>query len=360
MDDSQKLKDYTNKIDKVMKYTDNDINRAKEIVQGNFKDVVVIKARITSDAQGTSGAALIFLHTLKHNLLDKISILVDNLDCVNKFHVDASWLEFFKLIDEGMNKKEFNAQKMTKLDSEMQKELTGPIVAQMLSKIENKDITSVTVHLEKISTYAFGNNDYIFQISYEEMTSLEYEEIVKTAAHARQQKEGLENKKKFEKNEEKNKKPISDDFTKKKDALLSDGNTVINGSFNLSPIKGKFISELQIGHRVGVKIDDEDKRALNVVKQLGLMTPEGKIKSTKGKVIFFNKDGNGYNIIVQISPLVLVSITAEEELKIENFTLLQEGTSKPKKKSKGATPVIIISSILTLVIIVLLIIFLTN
>ena len=128
---------------------------------------------------------------------------------------------------------------------------------------------------------------------------------------------------------------------------------ILKGESSLSPIKGRFISEIRPGDVISGRIKDATQKAMNVVRQLNLMTPEGRVRKTKGKVLFTKKNEQGFIIFIQIAPLVTLEILEEEEeVKIECFT----GTEPAKKKKNSVLPIIIVSSIITAILVFVLIV----
>jgi len=350
MEDIKDLKAFTQKIDKIMKYTDNDINRAKQVVQGILKDFVVIKGKINIERNNESGLFIIFFHKYKHYLVDKYSVIQEGS---NLFSVDIkkSFLDFFKEIDIRLNTESHQKEKVSKINIQFEKEFSPAIISQLLGKLENRDLTSVTIQMKNIFSYIFGRDSNVFvQLEYEEISSLEYEENIKEHIMLREQEKVKieESIKKVEEGEKE-----KDELSELKNNLINEGNIIVNGELSLSPIKGKFISELTVGEVIAVKINDTSQKAINIIKQLNLITEDGKIKKVKGKIIFLKKTEKGYQILVRIAPLVILEITEEEEIKVECFTPIQNQASKTKKgkKEKDNTKIIIIYSIVSSIVV---------
>ncbi|HOJ49739.1 MAG TPA: hypothetical protein PKW55_02905 [Spirochaetota bacterium] len=352
MEEKKELKAYTEKLDKVMKYTDNDINRAKQIVQGILKDFLVIKGKINIENQNESGLFILFFHKYKHYLVDKFSAIQTGQKILSTLEIKDSWLLFFKEIDNIISNQEYQKEKVSKINIQFEKEFSPAIISQMIGKIENRDITSVTIQIENIFSYIFGRDAGVFvQIEPEDITSLEYEENVRELIHNRELEKTRidETIKKVESEES-----LKDEVTETKNSLINEGNIILNGELSLSPIKGKFISELSVGDIIGVKINDTSQKAINIIKQLNLITEDGKIKKVKGKIIFLKKTEKGYTLLVRIAPLIILEITEEEEVKIECFTQTPTEKTKGKKKQgkdKSNTKLIIISSIISSIIV---------
>jgi hypothetical protein len=361
-EESDKLKDYTGKINKVMKYTDGDIQRAQKIIQGNLKDFLVIKGKLLFEEKEESGLFLLFFHKYKHYLVDKYTVLQDNTDLSSKVSLTDSWNEFFAEINQILDTDQYIKDKVTRMNTQFEKEFSSAIISQMIGKLENRDLTTVTVQMENICSFALGDKNFFLQIDYEDMTSLEYEEIVK-AAYFRSQRKMAQEAKEAEKKkaEAEPKSEETDEVAQERNRLMQEGNAIVNGELSLSPIKGKFISEVAPGDVISVRIKDSSPKAINIIKQLHLFTDEGKIKKTKGRVLYRKKHEAGFSLFVQIAPLVVIEVTEEEEIKVEHFPPQgqQSGkTGKKKKKEANNLPIIIISSVITAIIVLILIVFL--
>lgn len=350
MEESLKLKEYTDKLDKVMKYNDGDMTRAKQVVQGILQDFMVIKGKMLSEQSSESGIFLLFIHRFKHYLVDKVSIIKDNKEFVANILPTDPWRDFFAEIENSLTTQDYLKDKVTKLNQEWEKEFRPAILSQMLEKLQNKDLTSATIQLEKICSYAFGKGDFLLQMDFEEIPSYDYDDIVKSAFLKIEEKKREKEKPPVEAPVEKA--PTTDEIELFRRKLASEGNVILKGDTSLSPIKGRFISEIRLGDVISGRIKDASQKAMNVVRQLSLITPEGRVRKTKGKVLFTKKSEQGYVIFVQIAPLVTLEILEEEEVKIECFT----GIEPTKKKKSSVLPMIIISSIITAILVFFLII----
>ncbi|HCL56680.1 MAG TPA: hypothetical protein DHW82_06685 [Spirochaetia bacterium] len=355
-DEAQQLKDITTKIDKIMKYVDGDINRAKKIVQGTLKDFMVIKGKLLSEKNSMSGIFLLFLHKYKYYLVEKFSIIKDNLTFSNSFSIADSWKSFFVEVNSTFKTNDYKKDLVTKMNVVFEKEFRPAIISQMVERLENKDLTYVTIQMEKMVSFAFESNDFLLQIEPEDTTSLEFEEIVRPAMLLAQENDIKEKTKDIPA-------PIEDETEIKKTALIAEGNVFLKGEFSLSPVRGKFISELSINDPVGLKIIDGSAKAFNIIKQLNLLTPEGKIKKAKGQVIYFKKTQDGFKVFIQIAPLIIVEILQEEEVKVDVLTPTNQGDNsgsgkKKNQKNSNALVITVIASVMTaFLIFILLLIF---
>lgn len=326
------------------------MTRAKQVVQGILQDFIVIKGKMLSEQSSESGIFLLFIHRFKHYLVDKVSVIKDNKEFVANLLPTDSWRNFFAEVENAMTKQDYLKDKVTKLNQEWEKEFRPAILSQMLEKLQNKDLTSVTIQLEKICSYAFGKGDFLLQMDFEEIPSYDYEDIVKAAFLKIEESKREKEKPPVETSTENTLTTDEIELFRKK--LNAEGNVILKGESSLSPIKGRFISEIRPGDVISGRIKDATQKAMNVVRQLNLMTPEGRVRKTKGKVLFTKKNEQGFIIFIQIAPLVTLEILEEEEVKIECFT----GTEPAKKKKNSVLPIIIVSSIITAILVFVLIV----
>lgn len=346
-DESQKLKDYTDKINIAMKYNDNDMTRSKKIIEGSLKDFIAIKGKLFSKTNSKNGLFLIVLHKYKYYLLDKFSIFQDKGNESGTLNITDSWKVFFPFINEIIEKGDYLKDEVSKLNIGFEKEFRPAIISQMIEKFENKDLTYVTIQLEKICSYALGTNDFILQIDFENITSVEFEEIIKNAINEKRNKEESFSNEEIEKKLAQSNDPIEIE----KNKLLAEGNVFFKSEISLSPIKGKFISELISGDIIGCRIIEKTPKAVNIIKQLNLLTPEGKIKKIKGKIVFVRKTEKGFSVFIQIAPLVIAEVLEEEEIKVEHFPKVGEEQAKKNQKNKNSSlAVIIVSSVVTAIV----------
>jgi hypothetical protein len=86
---------------------------------------------------------------------------------------------------------------------------------------------------------------------------------------------------------------------------------LVKGSLVLSPIKGKNISELAVGHRVMISIIDNDDKAVELLQVFNAYNEDGTTKPIVGRIVSINHTTN-YEIYAVVARGIYARIVEDE------------------------------------------------
>jgi len=302
----QSLSDQTKKINIAQHYTHGDMDKARQMVSGAYRDLYVIKVRFSSST--LYGAFIVFFnHIYKHiasvQILVSPSYAVLNLDPSNEWQIYDR--EIKELLDEGeydqVLVRGFRDRLNTMFSMVELNELARYLEARNEIAIDNMIRKAIqnTLSLQRVDTNVY----------YQSTSSLEME--LKSVSSIKLSQDVIDGK-------QEKKEPAApyahEQQTAKEPRVGVDGvKLILNAALILSPIKGKYIHRLAPGDRIKISIVDNNPQAIRVAKALDAYEDEtfkpvvARIKSVDYVA------GAGYRIFAFIARGIVVDITEEEE-----------------------------------------------
>jgi len=337
LDSSKKLKEMTEKIDKILKYTGNNIELARKVARGELKDICIIKGKVNFPKKQEQIVYLIYLNKIKKSLID-ISAVYNAKEMPTP--IGDSWKIFYFKINDCFDRNDFIDDKVKKVFQVLQKELDGGLIHHILQLTEKKDIDEISLLFHKMISFSFNEKDFISNIHFEDETSIEYENTVKSKPLADENEISFES---FDQPDD-HLSP-ADQINAFRDHLSLEKNILVKGEYILSPIKGKFLSEVKRGDQVAIKVSALPE-STEVIKQLDLRDSNGKIKAVYGKVVFIKKLDFGFKAFIKIAPFVIIETRTEPEVKVE---AILEDSTESLSMNKGKWKFIVFVAIAALI-----------
>lgn len=344
LDNSEFVKQETElkkRIDKARLYTDGDMVKARKMAEGNYKDVSVLKMTFKCNDVNYTGMIAIFINTEK-NTLNQFFDVVTKTEDLEGDNTHLPWREFVTTVLRKIYSEKNEINITSKLKHELEKELTPALVGVLSEKIIARDTISINVQFEKMISFVFRSNDVNIKIDFEKTSSLAVDEAIE---EIRKEITQSSSKKEETKKEEPVSKPQTIDQKMDRE-LLEQGNRIIGCKLVLSPVKGKYVSELKEGNKIKVKVKDKSANALKIAEKLGWLK-DGKMKPGEVIVRTRIKKSNTNIIYVNIAPNLIGKITEEEEVRVE----VLDDVSSPQKGKGGFSKTILVWVLIILVII---------
>ncbi|MCP4133472.1 MAG: hypothetical protein GY754_21060 [bacterium] len=348
------LAEQTKKIDFALFYTHGDMDKAKEMVAGSYKDVFAIKANISTSS--IYGAFLLFFN---HNFCASPHVLaiISTSFKVGDLKTTVPWrqyeMEIADLVKEGDHDAVLGKQLQEGLTSYFSIQFDEEHAANELqSLLQRGDDIGVGHLFQRFIESKIGFQNVSVSVDSDEISSIDMEFLSKTSEKVNprdlpSQKAKDEEKKKMKKIEK-----MEGEGEEEEDPL--DSKTVkliLMGSLILSPIRGKDISKIIAGDKVKIKIVDENPKAISVAKAFDAYD-DGEIGPIGGRVISIKMRGDGgYSIVVIIAKGIFVKIEEDEG----NIKVLMDTASSVKPEKETASTVSVPFLILLVVIFVILI-----
>ncbi|MGL4368580.1 MAG: DUF4899 domain-containing protein [Spirochaetota bacterium] len=319
------LSEQTKKINIALFYTNSDMEKAKQMVAGAYKDVIAFKVKFTSSSQ--YGAFIVFFNSIQFRFIDSLFVVsndylvsnIDNMQDWRLFEKDISTsranISDFRLINE--------------LKDKIDKAFTSAI-CMSVAKLAEKDTTQLSHIMQKMIQECTGLQrvDVSFEIARISSLEMELDSIttrkIDTMAAAAA-------------DEAKQEQPATEAVPSDPDEPKPGANgirAILRSSLILSPIKGKHISELVIGDRVMVSLVEMNDQSKSVAKAFNAYDEENsRILPIPARVKSLRYiEGTGYKIFVVIAKGILGQIIEEEK----NIKIMMDPATQAEEKAQAA------------------------
>lgn len=291
------LNEKTKLIDIAMKFTYGDMNKAKEMVAGQYLDVIAVKGRFHVDKKGYSGAFIAFFNFIHEYISNITSIISSKSALYEKTRVFDDWKLMYRDIlkeKEGPDMLDSQNFNYFLMDSFIGYDVFPDVKEQKLD-----DLTSTVT---EIISKSFNIPSIKCQIEFEPTSSLAI-----TVAGISIDVPGME-KKEAEVTAEEN------DETAK---IESEAKYVIEGRAVLSPVRGTNVSELKPGDKIKVILPGTDMVSEKIIKLLNAYDDESQRVPVTGRLKAKVPDNkNGYILYAFVAKGVLAKIIEEENVKV--------------------------------------------
>lgn len=298
MDDAHyaSLNDQTQLINKALKYTNGNIEKATQMAAGLLQDVAVVKCRIRCSKVG---AVYIFMNVEQKYIININSLITTYFEIYNKIRIFDAWKQFYNTFGDMAA----DLGGLTDESSSFTHYLTDAVEGYDLyepARMQNIQALS-ELFQEIIDKYFSENTDC--QVEIEKTTSLILES------------EGIPME--LPERESEEEEVLAPDEMKMRE-IESQVEFVVPGSVILSPVKGKNINEIKQGERIVIMLNGKDAISDRIARMFNAIAPDGKYLPVKARVKEkMNLSGGGYALYALVARNVLVKIVEEENVKIE-------------------------------------------
>src|SRR4030042_5909335 len=90
------LKDVTKQIQIAKKYTRGDIGKAKDMVAGQYQDIIVVKGKFLVEKKGLSGLFLAFFNYIQEYIANVTAIISSKPALFDKSRIFDDWISLHK------------------------------------------------------------------------------------------------------------------------------------------------------------------------------------------------------------------------------------------------------------------------
>lgn len=302
------LSEQKKRLDIALFYTHNDMEKAKNMISGVYKDLYAIKIKFS--ASTTFGGILFFFNIPYSSLMNSL-VIISHSYLVDDLKTKLEWREFEKQMDE-LNKSGNHDNEMT---AKMKSELAQAFIMQLganqrgneLKKyLELNDEIAANRVIKKFITDKFGFQNINLSVDYQQISSLDME-IYSTSSKKIDMESSHEKEKK---KEEPGIEPLEDE---EEDIDKKEAQLILRGNLILSPVKGKIISSLVVGDRIRINLDSANSKAITVAKAFNAYD-DGNILPITCRIVSIRRllEG-GYKIYCILAKGIYVRIDEEEE-----------------------------------------------
>ncbi|HOW84233.1 MAG TPA: hypothetical protein PK573_16840 [Spirochaetota bacterium] len=336
------LSEQTKRLDIAAYYTHGDMDKAKKMISGAYKDIYAIKITFSSSIYG---AALVFYNPTYAIMYPPYLIVTPSFS-VDDMKTTVSWRQFEQEITENLDKKEHDDVLVAHMKDELAMGLNLEFGVELKRLIEMNDEIAINRHFMKVVQNRLGFQKLNISVDFEPTSSLEMELDSKSSKKLDPRELGKKDEKPAEGEsggEE------EDDALAGKEIKL-----ILQGSLILSPIKGKEIRDLAVGDRIMISIIDPNPKSRDLAKAFKAYDEEQqRIKPIPGRIVSFRHlASGGYKIFAIVAKGIYIRINEEED----NIKVALDQGANPTGGKVESSPSAMMPLIITLMVILLLLI----
>ncbi len=341
------LSEQTKKINIALYYVSGDMERAKQMVAGTYKDIYAIKGVFLSTS--LNGAFLIFYNFVYLKLIDIYLVVMPSYASMNMDSKDT-WKLFERSISDSLKGDDHDDVLEKTLRDRFYQSFSMMLVREVNKLIDKGDDIALNRLFQRMIQDILGLQRIEMVVDYQPISSLEME--LYSISTRKLDLKSLGDKKPAEKEGVK----IPEISPDSEPQVGVDGvKLILKCSLILSPIKGKDISTLGAGDRVKMSIVDENPKAVTVAEFFNAYK-DGKFAPIIGRVKSVKfVPGSGYVIYALIAKGILAKIVEEEDnIKVAmdpNYSWSK--AEEPESKSNLPMILILLAVVAILVLVVL-------
>jgi hypothetical protein len=337
---TEPISDQTSELmEAALKCAGGDMGKARAMADGTYFDNVVIKGTYLLQDFGHSGIFIIFFNIEDDYIPFLDAVTIKSSIVYEQFDTSGSWKAIVREINTLKQAKD-QVEAPSRLENVMREILSMDVFVN----VKTGDIDHLEGFVEQLLRRVLGNQSISCKLNMEKISSLTMFQ------------EGIP----FEKP------PVMDFMTEQIKSetvnhpelerqmlnVEKEADFIIEGSVILSPVKGKFLSDVTPGDKIMVALIGKDKVSRKVLASLKAVDDEGRMFPIPGSVVEkFTLASRGMTILyVLVAKGVMVKLIEEGDLKVAMIDT-EEVVNVPPDSSKISISLVLFMLAITSVII---------
>lgn len=331
------LSEQSKKVDIALHYTNGDMDKAKQMVSGNYRDLAVIKGKFSSSS--LYGTFVLFFNVEYSRLTDSFFSVSPDYE-LSGLNNRQDWKLYEKDIQEYKDKTDASRYSSDFKDK-FDKGFTLTFSKELAKNIKKDDTTQIIHVLQKYIQEISGLKRLDLSVEFQNASSLEME--LESISTRKLDKKILEQKKK---EKEAEKKASTAPESAEPEVGKNGVKLIVKSTLVLSPIKGKHISKVDVGDRLLVSMIEVNDQTIQIAKAFNAYNAENdSIKSVPARVMRIEFiDGLGYKVFLVIAKGIIAEVIEEEtniKVGLDPAYAASVQTNAEASNSKPILPIII-------------------
>ncbi len=340
------------RIETALKYTGDDMEKAKLMASGKIQDVVTVKTKFVIPENNQSGAFIAFINVVEEYIAAVKSVLTNNITSYSRLRIFDDWRALYNNIN--AYESGSDAVDSDKLTENI---LDAMIKRDVFPDVQKMNLEYLSIVVEDIIKEYFKSAKAKCQVELDKTSSMDIDLIgieVMVPESVSPQESALEP-------EQEIKKAPETSFRKKLGELESKATCIVEGCCVLSPVKGKPVSEIRNGERILVSLVSGDSVSEKIIDAYKARDHEGNPLPIVGRVIEIvpNEESKGVILYVLVAKGIYAKIIEEEPVRIQTemtYLAASNGNSREEVKESNNWGTILISILFAVLIIAIILI----
>ncbi len=293
------------------RYTGGDIEKAKNMVSGEYEDNIVVKGKFLLNGTEQTGVFIAFFNFIDEYIGNVTTFLSNDPGLYDKLRVFDDWKTLYRDLNTHRGSEDT-------IDShDFSSFLLDSFIGyDVFPDVHERNLDELTRTVTEIIGKSFNESSVQCQVELESTSSLQIDlagiDIDVPDAHE-------------EKAQEDSTEVVEDERITK---IEKDADYIIEGKSVIAPVKGKYINDIAIGEKVKVFLPGGDLVSEKILKLMNAIDSEGKRSSIPGRIkAKIPMEKSGYIIYALVAKGCLAKIIEEENVKIEVDIPLEESDS---------------------------------
>jgi len=314
------------KIEIALEIAGGNLEKAKKLVSGEIKDIAVVKCRFFEDDVKLFGGFIIFIN-IESKLIERCFAIITFDTGLLKTTPYGKWSEFENNIIDLQWKGKHLATQSQELKSNLEASFAFEYMNTFVELLQVNNEKKITEILRKIIIQTLNLETIRMEVGIEFINKffMKYE--------------GKNIDEKIEETKEE-----TTEEKKEEESYIKEGEILLEGELEISPIRGINISKLEPGMEILVKLSDNTPQARYFINVLNAHDGK-KILPVKALVRYVNYDETyGYLVIAELGPGIVVKCLEKAQINV----MTPEIAEKEKRSKTLKLLIITLGSLLLL------------
>ncbi len=310
------LEEKSRHIEISLKYTNKDMDKAKAMAAGQLQDIIVVKGKFVVHSKNNSGMFYAFFNSMFEYIASIDSIIFSTPHYFEKIRIFDEWktlsadIRSYRQKNEAINSVEFTGYL-----------LDAFINRDIFPHVQDKRIDQLTKIVNEIIADSFNDKNVQSQVEIEQTSSLNME----LAGIQIDVPGGIEvqGAPETEKNVSASQ---SSELDQRLEKIESEADYIVSGQVIVSPIKGKYIHDIEPGDKIKIMLPGFDAVSQKILKALNAYDKDGNKLPIKGRVKAKVPVEKGCIVYALVAKGIVAKIIEEEDVKIQMDAPEEEST----------------------------------
>ena len=335
------LSEQTGKISIALHYVGGDMEKARQMVAGSYRDLFALKIVYNSSAM--HGAVLIFYNQVYSKIMNPFGYVITSY-ATRQLEPGNDWKLFEKEMQEVIAAESPDEHLGNTLKSRLYESFTFQFARELARFLEGKNTIAIERAFQKLIQYILNQARIDVRVEAQQISSLDME--LYSATTQKLDQATLQGQGQADAQAESAKASASassEEIVEGKDGVQ----LILKASLILAPIKGKEISKLQSGDRVKVSLVENTPKAIQVAQALNAYK-DGNFAPVVARVKSVKYDpAAGYTLHGIIAKGIFVKIVEEEKsIKVAMDTVYEmaKGEMVPDEPKMNVKVIILLAA----------------
>ncbi|MCP4135613.1 MAG: hypothetical protein GY754_31885 [bacterium] len=326
------LSEKTKRIEHSLKYTNGDMDKAKSMAAGQYNDIIAVKGKFAIPSSGQSGMFFAFFNIYDEYIAYVDTVLSGNSSIFDKVRVFDDWkslnddLSAYKDGGDAIDSQGFTDFLLDSL-----------IGYDVFPDVQNGNLDDLTRTINEILVKSFNEKGLQCQVELETTNSL----ALDMAGI------GIDLPSDMEETDSSGGEAASgelSEFDRRIAEIEGEANYIIGGEVVVSPVKGKYINDLNESEKIMVMLTDNDAVTEKILSVLKAKNEDGHVSPVKGRLrAKIPMEKSGHMLYALVAKGVLAKIIEEENVKVKMDSPSQQ---EEEKKPTGDKKIVLLVALL--------------